>query len=122
MKRTPHLVVVDDESVHRETLEMLLQGSGVVVTGCASADEAMNVLRRGEHVDLMLSDVVMPGTDGLQLFDQARKLRPDLPIVLVTGRDSAMEWVVQKGSVALLKPYSIDSLNGVLREYLGVTV
>jgi len=64
----------------------------------------------------------MPGTDGLQLFEQARKLRPDLPIVLVTGRDSAMEWVVQKGSVALLKPYSIDSLNGVLREYLGVTI
>lgn len=122
MRRAPHLVVVDDEPVNRETLAMLLQGSGVVVTGCASADEALALLRRGDPVDLVLSDVVMPGTDGLQFFELARKLRPHLPIVLVTGRDSAMEWVVRNGSVALLKPYSIESLNGVLREHLGVTV
>jgi DNA-binding NtrC family response regulator len=122
MQRALHLIVVDDEPAHCETLAMLLQGSGVVVTGCDCAEAALAILRRGDAVDLVLSDVVMPGTDGMQFFELARKLRPQLPIVLVTGRDSAMEWVVKHGSVALLKPYSIASLNGVLREHLGVTI
>jgi CheY-like chemotaxis protein len=116
------VLVVDDEALHRETLSALLQGGGIEVTACESAREALDVLRQPVHFDLALTDVLMPGMDGIEFARQARKLRPNLALVLVTGRDSAMDRVLSEGTVALLKPYSTETLNSVLREHLGVTI
>ncbi|MEP7328485.1 MAG: response regulator [Betaproteobacteria bacterium] len=122
MGNGPHVMVVDDEAVHRETLSVMLMNAGVKVTACENALDALAVLRGDAVVDLILSDVLMPGMDGIEFSRQARQLRPGTPLVLVTGRDSAMDAVVTQGNIALLKPYTADTLNGVLHEHLGIKI
>jgi len=122
MPTAPHVMVVDDEAVNRETLRALLIDLGIKVTACANASEALAVLRAEDAVNLIFSDVLMPGMDGIELSRAVHKIRPHVPFVLVTGRDSAADSVVSKGTLALLKPYSIAALKGVLREHLGITV
>ena len=61
----------------------------------------------------------MPGMSGIEFTREARKLRPDVPIVLVTGNSDAMETVLENGAVALLKPYSAAMLERVLDDGLA---
>lgn len=116
------VMVVDDEAVHRDTLSALLESAGVGVHACARAEDALALLRQDCSYNLILSDVIMPGMDGIEFARRAREICPDAPLVLVTGRDSAMDSVLVEGTVALLKPYSLDTLNALLREYLDVAV
>jgi CheY-like chemotaxis protein len=119
VSQTPRILVVDDEAVHRDTLKVLLDARGMDVTCCERASHALEILRATENFDLVISDVVMPGMDGVEFAQQARRLRPELPVVLVTGHDSAMDHVIAGGDIALLKPYSAESLQRVLDELLG---
>jgi CheY-like chemotaxis protein len=118
----PHVLILDDEEVHRQTLAEVLTGGGIRVTACDSAHTALEALRRPTRFDLILSDVMMPGMNGLEFARAARALRPEVPLVLVTGRESGLELVEGAGAFALLKPYSAEGLNGVLREHLGRTI
>ena len=122
MPHSPRVMVVDDEAVHRETLAALLMGGGIRVAPFERAQDALHELGRDPAFDLILTDVLMPGMDGIEFARQARRLHPSIPIVLVTGRDSAMDAALDDGTVALLKPYSAETLNSVLREHLGFTV
>jgi CheY-like chemotaxis protein len=121
MARKQRVLVVDDDPAHRETLFMLLTSGGIHVVPCESGSDALAVLKR-QQFDLILSDVVMPGMDGMEFARKARKICPDTPVVLVTGRDSATDSIVADGNVALLKPYSTITLNSVLLEHLGVAL
>jgi len=118
----PHVMIVDDAAVHRDTLSAMLVHAGVQVTACENAADALTILRGDTVFDLILSDVRMPGMDGIEFSRQARKVRPATPLVLVTGRDSAMDAVMTGGNFALLKPYTAAALNGVLLEHLGITI
>ncbi len=79
------LLVDDEELVRIGTAEMLMDlGYSVVQAG--SGAEALGVLRRGEiEIDLLVSDYLMPGIGGADMVREARKLRPDLPALLITG-------------------------------------
>jgi CheY-like chemotaxis protein len=115
----PRILVVDDEAVQRDTLSALLAARGMDVTCCERAEPALDLLRGAQDFDLIISDVVMPGMDGMQFAREARKLRPGVRVIMVTGHDSAMDRVIADGSIALLKPYSADALKRVLDEHLG---
>jgi CheY-like chemotaxis protein len=117
--QSPRILVVDDEAVHRDTLAALLGAEGMHVTCCERARGALQLLQNGEPFDLIISDVVMPGMDGIEFADKARELRPDARVILVTGHDSAMDHVIAGGSIALLKPYTADALKRVLDDMLG---
>ena len=119
MSQSPRILVVDDEAVHRDTLRALLAAQGMTVVCCERAANALDLLRTPVLFDLVISDVVMPGMDGVEFAQQARSLRPALRVVLVTGHDSAMDHIIAGGDIALLKPYTADSLQRVLDEHLG---
>lgn len=122
MAHPKRVMVVDDEAVHRDTLSALLESAGVRVTACARGEAALDLLRQDCSYNLILSDVIMPGMDGIEFARRAREICPHVSLVLVTGRDSAMDSVLVEGTVALLKPYSIETLNALLREHLDVAV
>jgi len=115
------VLVVDDDA---DTLDALAKVLGEVfdcrVLSALSADEALHMIDSGSHIDLVFSDVVMPGKDGMTLFQQVHRRLPNLPVVLGTGRNDVVELVNKGGWVALLKPYSIDGLEAVFCEQLGV--
>lgn len=80
------VLVVDDDVSVRRVLRLVLERRGFAVTAVGSADEAWRALATGpDRFDIVLSDVVMPGRSGVDLAWAARDLRPNLPILLISG-------------------------------------
>ena len=84
-KRRATLLFVDDDFLISLSTTSLLEDLGHTVVTASSGSEALDVLRAGKPIDMMITDYAMPGMTGLQLAEEARALRPDLPILLATG-------------------------------------
>lgn len=78
------ILIVDDERAMCELIETALQMRGYESDWCQSAEAAMAYLKKNEF-DVVLTDVKMPGTSGLQLCQQINQLRPDIPVVVMTA-------------------------------------
>ena len=98
------------------TSEMLGQ-LGYDVTRAASAAAALGALANGRRVDLVLSDVMMPGgMNGVELAREIRRRRAELPVVLVSGYAEAVAAQANAEGVHLLsKPYQIGQLSAALQ-------
>jgi DNA-binding NtrC family response regulator len=93
MQSQRSVLVVDDDSAMREMLISLLEEEGMRAEGADSADKAIDRLRDVDF-DAVLSDVRMPGKTGVELLGEAREVRPELPMILMTAFgsiDSAVE-------------------------------
>lgn len=112
------ILVLEDDLANRETLCALLEQMGHVPVPVDGGEEALALLATSDPFDLAISDILMPGISGLEFARRARKRRVDLPIVLVTGDADAMESVLIEGALALLKPYSTETLRQVVAEAL----
>ncbi len=109
---TGRVLVVDDERFFQELFGDVLAGAGHSVRTASSAAEALQRLAE-EHVDLVLTDMVMPGADGISLVREARRRDPDLEVVAVTGRDDvrlAVEAMKSGCSEFLTKPVERQEL------------
>ena len=80
----PVAIVEDDQSV-RESLEGLLESVGCRAIAYASAEEFLRSGRLHE-IRCLISDIGLPGIDGIELLREARKRRPDLPVIIITAR------------------------------------
>lgn len=99
------LVVEDEPGVRRMVVETL-RDIGYVAVAAGSAQAALDILRNGSRVDLLLSDIMMPGgMDGLQLADEARRIRPELKILLTSGYSAGFSQAQMPGVPLLSKPY-----------------
>lgn len=114
------VLVVDDDPDGRAMAVGVVESFGCSVLAAASCDEALAILDSGAHVDLVLSDVVMPRTSGLTLARLIRERDLAMPIVLATGFPEAADVVTENGAIPLIKPYSIPRLEAVLAEQLRV--
>ena len=85
VKRHGVLLFVDDDFLISLSTASLLEDLGHTVIKASSGADALVVLRDGRAIDLMITDYAMPGMTGLQLAEEARRLRPELPILLATG-------------------------------------
>jgi PAS domain S-box-containing protein len=109
-RRGAALLVEDDREVSALAREML--GSlGFAVTHVASADAALGALANSRSIDVVFSDVMMPGgVTGLQLAREIRRRYPELPIVLTTGYVESVAEMIDGEFELLLKPYSFEAL------------
>ena len=80
------ILVVDDDAPLRELIAAALTESGYTVRAAVSAEAAVLALHT-PRFDLVLSDVSMPGMDGIALSSMIARTRPDLPVVLIIGKD-----------------------------------
>ncbi|WP_282296469.1 response regulator [Stenotrophomonas sp. PS02289] len=106
------LLVDDTEAVRMMVREMLVE-AGYEVVEAANAQQALLELHSPRGVDLLLSDVGLPGMNGRDLADAARALRPDLPVLFVTGytEQAAERGAFLGPSMALLpKPFNVHEL------------
>jgi PAS domain S-box-containing protein len=112
------LLVEDDPTVLALTLDMLTS-LGYHATTATNASEALEVIRSDVHLDILFSDVVMPGgLSGLDLARAARELRPGLPVLLTSGFMGEGA-VLETAEFPLLdKPYESAALAGKLRAVL----
>ena len=87
MSAAPRILVVEDDQPHAEALEAVLEGEGYEVELADSTDAALDRLR-ARSFDVVLTDLVLGGRDGLELLREARRMLPDLSIFLITGHAS----------------------------------
>ena len=112
----PRVLIVDDE---REMAEMIADGladRGYEAVPISSGEEARARLRQ-EAFDALVTDLRMPGVDGLALLSEARQSWPDLPVIVMTAFgaiDTAIASMRRGASYYLTKPFKLDELAGFL--------
>ena len=120
----PRLLVVDDDPHIREQLERLYRQSGYTVTTVASAEEA--ITRLGEDdIDMVISDVRLPGIDGIELTSYVHDHFPDVPVIVITGFSDIQTAVdvLKMGAVDfLIKPFDLTVVQGLTRVALEKTI
>ena len=118
------LVVEDDNAVRRMTLEFL-KIRGYTLIEARSAPDAIQLVERCEEcIDLVLTDVVMPGMKGRELIEQLVKLRPGLKVLYMsayTEDDAINIGILAAGTAFIEKPFSPDQLGAKVRDVLSGT-
>ncbi|MCW5723928.1 MAG: PAS domain S-box protein [Maricaulaceae bacterium] len=117
------VLMVEDDDLVREHVAGELENLGYAVLAARNGREALDMLRAGAAVDLLFTDVVMPGgMNGVQLADAARALRPGLPVMFTSGYAADALTHDERAQPALLvlkKPYRRQDLAAMLRQALG---
>ncbi len=120
---TPERVlVVDDEENIRKIIVSMLAADGYECREAARGLEALALLESGEQFDLMLTDLMMPGMDGMALLERTKKEAPDLPVVLVTPVHdvSVALAAIRNGAFDyFLMPFERQQLLALVRRALG---
>ncbi len=112
-----HILIVDDEAGVRDIVSALLQHAGYRTTTANSAQEALALLREAPKYDLVLSDIMMPETDGLSLLDSIGMDYPELPVVMCTAVQDVQVATnaFRRGAIDyLLKPFERARLESVV--------
>ena len=105
------ILVVEDEETVRTLASRVLSEAGYGVIRAADGAEAFNVVNDGERVDLVLSDVVMPRMSGVELAERLATVRPDLPVIFMSGyTGTELAPGVHAAAGFLQKPFAAESL------------
>ena len=113
------LVVEDNDDVGRFSTE-LLEDLGYTVRRVASADAALAILAKDEFsADLVFSDVIMPGMNGVELAGIVRERYPGLPVLLTSGYSNVLAENAHHGFELIQKPYSVELLSRSLRKAIA---
>ena len=115
----PNVLLVEDEPLICDIVTEALTEQGFNVEAVSNAGEALHHLKSGSPVDILFTDVNLPGDmDGAALAQRARELLPDLPVMYTSGRRSVIEQLEPvDGSMFVPKPYNPYDI-GRLLEYL----
>ena len=109
----PRILIVEDKDSLRAMLEEMLRAEKLEVRGIASGSQAVELLRSGEPVDLVLTDWRLPGADGLAVLDAALSLDPTLPVIVMTAFGSieaAVDAMKRGAEDFITKPVDPDLL------------
>jgi two-component system, cell cycle sensor histidine kinase and response regulator CckA len=115
------ILVVEDEDMVRNVAERALARHGYTVLTAAHGEEALEILGRGDPVDLLISDVVMPTMDGPTMVRHARERFPDMPILFMSGyAEEQLRKSIDLDRVSFLpKPFSVKQLAEAARDALN---
>jgi signal transduction histidine kinase len=117
------ILVADDEPAIRDLTRMMLEHQGYHVIAAASGEDAVDLAStHSGPISLLVTDVRMPGMDGLTLATRLVGDRPDLRVLYMTGNPSGVEWPTGvTGDTILRKPFTRAALTGQVRSALGGT-
>jgi len=123
VQTAPTVLVVDDEEDLREAMCRMLQRRGFATLAAADPAEAVAICRDpGRSVDLLLTDLGMPGTSGCMLARLAIEVRPELRVLYVSGlsREMALDQGLLADEATLVqKPYTAEGLSLAVRRALA---
>jgi len=111
------VAIVDDDRRLLESLEELLESAGHAARTFSSAQTLLNSNALPE-IDCLITDIGMPGMDGFELQRLIREKRPDLPVILITGRHEIAELSQAKHNRFLRKPFDMRALLAAIGDAL----
>jgi PAS domain S-box-containing protein len=116
------VLVVEDEPVVRGVILEMLGEQGFRTLEAVDGPSGLRILRSSARVDLLITDVGLPGMNGRQLADQARETRPDLKILFITGYAESVaiaDGFLQPGMEMITKPFDLDNLSRRIRAMIS---
>lgn len=115
-----HILVVDDEAMIRELLYSALQQENYSCHLAANVDEAFNILG-SQRIDLVISDIMMPGRSGVDLLRDLKKIDPEIAVLMITGlsdMNTALECIHLGANDYLTKPFGINRVMLTVRNLI----
>jgi CheY-like chemotaxis protein len=117
------VLIVDDEPTVRMLVADVLEGLGYAAIEAADGVSGLKVLQSDVHIDLLITDVGLPGgVNGRQMADAARLRRPDLRVLFITGYAEGAgigEGTLGRGMHLLTKPFSMQSLANQIKAIIA---
>jgi len=111
------VLIVEDEALIRINAVDFVERAGHVAIEAASADEAIKILETRKDVDIVFSDVTMPGSmDGLKLISIIRNRWPPIELILTSGKGLPMGTLLPKNTAFLQKPYGFQGLEQAIAQ------
>jgi DNA-binding NtrC family response regulator len=115
------VLVVDDEAKMCEFLQLVLAQDGHQVVCASGGEQALEEIRSGDEIDVILTDLMMPGTGGMEVLEEARRSLPDTPVIVITGYSTVQNAVeaMKAGAFDYLpKPFKVDEVRLVVKKAL----
>ncbi|MBC8018702.1 MAG: response regulator [Verrucomicrobia bacterium] len=115
-----HILVVDDEEMIRELLSSALQEENYICHLATNVDEAFTVLGT-RHIDLVISDIMMPGRSGVELLRDLKKVDPEIAVLMITGHsdmNTALECIHLGADDYLTKPFGVSRVMLTVRNLI----
>jgi DNA-binding NtrC family response regulator len=115
------LLLVEDEPMLRQVVALTLKVEGFVVVEAEDGTAGLEILRSDKAIDVLLTDVRMPGLNGYQLAVSALTMRPRMPVILMTGyADDEMPDAIREAEIPIIrKPFNFAKLGGSIREIVA---
>ena len=117
------ILIIDDEEESIIATELMMRELGYEVTSARSGQEALRLYRENRQgFDLITLDMIMPGMNGKETFDQLKQINPEIRVLLISGYSHSRQAdeIIQEGGMGLLqKPYDIFSLSSKLKEIMN---
>jgi two-component system response regulator AtoC len=121
VKRKPHLLIVDDEPNVRRVLGTRLEQAGFTTTRAASGEQALDLVR-AQDPDLVITDLKMPGMDGMELLCRLQRAFPEIPVVMLTAHgtvDNAVAAMKRGACDFITKPFDKQRVIELVTKALG---
>jgi two-component system cell cycle sensor histidine kinase/response regulator CckA len=118
------ILLVEDDELLRKMISRILEGSGCAVVAASDGEQALDLLDNPEHekIDLLISDVVMPGIGGKALAEKLKARVPELKVLYISGYPDetvVSHGVLNRGVAYLQKPFSPADVINRVREILA---
>ena len=115
----PTVLVVEDEVMLLMIMAETLRDAGYEVWEAENGEAALAILRNHPDMDVLISDMRMPGMNGYQVVERAQALRPKIKVLMMTGYAHEATPLKQASLPILYKPFDFNQLPGVVQELLG---
>jgi DNA-binding NtrC family response regulator len=115
IRQSVRILLVEDEAFLREVAAESLNEAGYQVIAAEDGDAGMKMLQSDTPIDVLVSDIRLPGSSGYELAEAGRALRPNMKLILMTGYAPGLPANLEQAVFRVLqKPFRIDSLPGVV--------
>jgi CheY-like chemotaxis protein len=116
------VLIVEDDPAVRVLVSTVLSDLGYAFVEACDADSAVPILDSAQRIDLLISDVGLPGMNGRQLAEIGRQLRPDLRVLFITGyaeHAAVRGGFLDPGMQMITKPFTFDLLTAKVKEMIS---
>ena len=120
-KAAPTVLLAEDEAMLRFVAVETLSDAGFQVFDAVDGTAGLKILQSDIRIDLLISDIKMPGLNGYQLAEAGLDLRPGLKVLLMTGyaQEPIPERIKRAGARVIYKPFDFDALSALAQELLA---